>query len=57
LDIGFASDVTIGKEWWVSDSWGMGVAGGLGFHSVPFTTTEVNWSGVSVGVRFTATMN
>src|SRR4029079_14699548 len=26
-DIGFASDVIVGKEWWVGDDWGLGVAG------------------------------
>jgi hypothetical protein len=27
---GFAFQVKVGKEWWVSDNWGLGVAAGLG---------------------------
>lgn len=56
-DAGLMADVTIGKEWWVGDQWGIGVALGLGLHSVPDEGSSDNWSGGSVGVRFTATMN
>jgi hypothetical protein len=56
-DIGPAFDVTLGKEWWVGGSWGLGVAGGFGYHSVPEQDVDENWSGYSLGVRFSATLN
>ncbi len=56
-DYGPAFDITAGKEWWVSDSWGLGVAGGFGYHSVSDPDISSNWSGPSFGVRFSATYN
>ena len=56
-DYGPAIDITVGKEWWVSDSWGLGVAGGFGYHSVSWEYTSSNWSGTSFGIRFSATYN
>ncbi len=54
---GLVFDATVGKEWWVGDSWGLGVALGLGLHSIPEEGVDDNWSGGSVTLRFTATMN
>jgi hypothetical protein len=54
---GFAFDVTVGKEWWVSDRWGLGVALGLNGHSIPVEGADANWEGGSIGVRFSATFN
>jgi hypothetical protein len=54
---GLMFDATAGKEWWVGDSWGLGVALGLSLHSIPDEGTDDNWSGGSVAIRFTATMN
>jgi hypothetical protein len=56
-DLGPAFDVTLGKEWWVGGNWGLGVAGGFGYHSVPDKDVDENWSGYSLGIRFTATLN
>jgi hypothetical protein len=56
-DIGPAFDVTLGKEWWVGGSWGLGVAAGFGYHSVPDQGIDENWSGYNLVVRFTATLN
>jgi hypothetical protein len=56
-DDGPAFDVTLGKEWWIGGNWGLGVAGGFGYHSVPDKDVDENWSGYSLGVRFTATLN
>jgi hypothetical protein len=56
-DAGPAFDVTLGKEWWVGGSWGLGVAGGFGYFSVPDKDVDENWSGFSLGVRFSATLN
>jgi hypothetical protein len=54
---GVIFDATVGKEWWVGDSWGLGAALGLGLHSIPESGLNDNWSGGSVTLRFTATLN
>jgi len=56
-DVGFGFDATVGKEWWVGGGWGLGLAGAFGFHSIPEKGTDASWSGVSAGLRFSATMN
>jgi hypothetical protein len=56
-DTGFAVDLTLGKEWWVGNSWGLGLAGSFGYHSIPDETVDENWSGTSLGLRFSATLN
>jgi hypothetical protein len=56
-DPGPALDITLGKEWWVGGSWGLGVAGGFGYHSVPEKDIDEKWRGYSLGVRFSATLN
>jgi hypothetical protein len=50
-DPGFATDLSVGKEWWVSNGWGLGLAGALGIHAIEET------NGWSAGVRFSATFN
>ena len=50
-------DMGLGKEWWVSRNWGLGLAGALGFHSFDDPDFSENWSGVSFAVRFSATFN
>ena len=56
-DFGPVFDVTIGKEWWVGDEWGLGVAGGFSYHSIPDDSAEENWTGMSYAIRFSATKN
>jgi hypothetical protein len=56
-DSGFVVDLSVGKEWWVGNSWGLGVAGGFSYHSLPDPDIDENWSGTSFAVRFSATMN
>ena len=56
-DYGVIFDATVGKEWWVSDEWGLGVAAGLGYHSIPDPSADENWTGLSYAIRFTATQN
>jgi hypothetical protein len=56
-DTGIAGDLTLGKEWWVGNSWGLGVAGAMGLHSIPDDEIDENWSGMSFAVRFSATFN
>lgn len=56
-DHGIVIDLTVGKEWWVGRNWGLGVAGGFGYHSLPEKNMDENWTGTSFGVRFSATLN
>jgi hypothetical protein len=56
-DTGFALDATVGKEWWVGDGWGIGVAGTFSYHSIPDGDVDGSWKGPGFAVRFTATMN
>ena len=57
---GVALDATLGKEWWVGDQWGLGLAGGVTYFSSKDDTIigiDENWSGPSFGLRFSATFN
>ena len=56
-DTGVTLDVTLGKEWWVGNRWGIGAAAAFGYHHIPETNAGVDWSGTSVALRFTATLN
>jgi hypothetical protein len=57
-EMGPIFDFTVGKEWWVGGSWGLGFAGTVGYHSVK-ESEEIpeNWNGYSLGIRFSATLN
>lgn len=61
-DFGVGINALIGKEWWVSDNWGLGIAGQLlaatmkdqstaGFSETP------TWTALSLNVLFTASFN
>ena len=53
---GGAVDITIGKEWWVSDRWGLGVALGLQGYGVPADDAN-DFTGGSASIRLSATFN
>jgi hypothetical protein len=56
-DSGLAGMVTAGKEWWVGNSWGLGIAGVFGFLSFPEPDISENWSGWNLAIMFSATFN
>ena len=56
-DTGFVGEITLGKEWWVGSSWGLGVAGAAGLHSIPDSGVDKDWKGASFALRFSATLN
>lgn len=59
-DAGFAMELDIGKEWWVGDDWGLGVAGRFHFSRVPPSGASSEDSpliGLAGGVLFSATYN
>lgn len=55
---GFGLQGDIGKEWWVSDNWGLGVAGRLMYAAVPDEQVgddSTTLHGLGFGVLFSAT--
>jgi len=56
-DTGIVGEITLGKEWWLGGSWGLGVAGVFGFHSIPDGEIDENWSGNNWAIRLSATLN
>jgi hypothetical protein len=58
---GFAIELDCGKEWWVSDNWGLGVALRLSHASVPPGDIQPNspsqLGATGFGVLFSATYN
>lgn len=59
-DNGYGINLMIGKEWWVSDNWGLGVAGQLLYTSCPDPSglgTTSDYKTTSLGILFSATYN
>jgi hypothetical protein len=56
-DRGLVGELTVGKEWWLGGSWGLGLSGAFGFHSIPDGEIDENWTGNSFALRLSATMN
>ena len=57
---GFAFTLGLGKEWWVGDAWGLGLAGAFTHFSAQdkdIVGSSENWSGPSYALRFSATFN
>jgi len=60
-DWGFTVEGLVGKEWWVSDNWGLGVSGQLLLGSMKdraaTATGDVSWQVTAFSVLFSATYN
>lgn len=58
-DTGYAVDLVVGKEWWVSSQWGIGVALQVVHISVPddVEDEDLTITGTGVHLMFTATYN
>lgn len=54
-DVGFGMRFEAGKEWWVSENWGLGLSGELQYSYVKFNEVPVN--SVYFGIMFSATYN
>lgn len=55
---GLGVNLLVGKEWWVSDNWGLGVAGNVTIISAKDSdNSDVRWTGASAGVLLSATYN
>jgi hypothetical protein len=55
--LGLALEAAAGKEWFVSNRWGLGIAVGFTYHSLPDGGVDENWRGWSIPIRFSATFN
>jgi hypothetical protein len=57
-EAGFGAKVGLGKEWWVGDHWGLGIAGQFFFGINDDTgTNPPTWTTLGGGVAFSATFN
>lgn len=56
-DMGFGASVGGGKEWWVSDNWGLGLAGQIVFASMKEKDADYRWTSLSFALLFSATYN
>lgn len=56
-DWGFGGALAGGKEWWVSDNWGLGIAGQLSLNSIKEKDVDYRWTSIAVSLLFTATYN
>jgi hypothetical protein len=57
--IGIAGQLAVGKEWWVSDSWGLGVKGEVTItgNKDNSSSNSSTWTGLAFAVGFSATYN
>lgn len=59
-DDGYGFNLMLGKEWWVSENWGLGVAGQWLYTKCPdkpYAGTAPDVKASSIGVMFSATYN
>lgn len=56
-DSGLGFQLRVGKEWWVSDEWGLGIAGSYLRGNVPAKNTDSEWAVNNYAITFTATFN
>ena len=57
-DPGFGMDLLVGKEWWVSSSWGLGLAAQFIYGSAKDREPALErWTTFGGGLLFTATYN
>jgi hypothetical protein len=61
-DMGYAGSFTVGKEWWVSRDWGLGIAGqfnmaSMKHYQVSYEVSEAQMHVTTLSVLFSATYN
>ncbi|SEM14440.1 Outer membrane protein beta-barrel domain-containing protein [Stigmatella aurantiaca] len=56
-DLGGALHLGLGKEWWVSDNWGLGLGAEVMFGRIRSDDTDDDWNTASVMIMFSATYN
>ena len=60
-DLGYGLNIMVGKEWWVSDNWGIGIATHLLYSRIPdnddFIEEDLYLNTASIGFLLSATFN
>lgn len=56
-DVGFATNLMVGKEFWVADDWGIGFAGQLLYCSVPRADIDATMPYIGFNLLFSVTYN
>jgi hypothetical protein len=56
-DMGIGASFMVGKEWWVSHDWGLGVAGLLHVASMKLRDVDTRMTATALSVLFSATYN
>jgi len=56
-EVGLGLKAAVGKEWWVSDRWGLGVAGQFSFGSNQDQGSPSHWKTISPALAFSATFD
>jgi hypothetical protein len=57
-DVGFGTRLALGKEWWVSGHWGLGLAGWFAFSfNKEGAGSNATWNTYAGGLTFSATLN
>jgi hypothetical protein len=56
-DMGIGASFMVGKEWWVSQNWGLGAAGYLHLASMKLKNDDSRMTATALGVLFSATYN
>jgi hypothetical protein len=55
---GFGAKLSIGKEWWVSEHWGMGVAGQFSIGSnIDQGSSPPTWTTITPAIAFSSSFN
>lgn len=56
-DMGVGLGLTVGKEWWVSQNWGLGFAGLFHLASMKMKNVDTRMSAAALSILFSATYN
>jgi len=54
---GLGCSFMVGKEWWVSDDWGVGIAAQLLLGTAKDRNSDANWTSKGAAIMFTSTYN
>jgi hypothetical protein len=56
-NVGLAASLMVGKDWWVSENWGLGAAAQLLLGSAKDRYVDSNWTTAALALMFSATYN
>lgn len=56
-ELGIGVELMMGKEWWVSANWGLGVSAQLNVATIKHEDTDNRWNTLAASLNFSATFN